>query len=140
MSTRATRGETFAGYTDLEVEVCTCGVLFAAPAHMLKTKRHDGSSFYCPNGHSLSYDGDKKRLEQRVRQAEERETRLRARLDQEEAHARAQKARATRFKNDRDRIRARISEGVCPCCNRTFKQVAAHMKRQHPEFKIPNGD
>lgn len=23
---------------------------------------------------------------------------------------------------------------TCPCCKRTFKQLAAHMKNKHPEF------
>lgn len=52
----------FAGQTQLEVEICTCGVLFAAPANLLAARRFDGKDFYCPNGHSLSYDGDQVKL------------------------------------------------------------------------------
>jgi uncharacterized Zn finger protein (UPF0148 family) len=33
------------------------------------------------------------------------------------------------------KLQKRASNGVCPCCNRTFKQLAAHMKTKHPEFK-----
>jgi hypothetical protein len=54
---RRQMGDTFAGHTDLEVTVCTCGVLFAAPQKLLDTRRFDGQSFYCPNGHSLSFKG-----------------------------------------------------------------------------------
>ncbi len=33
------------------------------------------------------------------------------------------------------RLQRRVSAGVCPCCNQTFKQLAAHMASQHPQFK-----
>lgn len=33
------------------------------------------------------------------------------------------------------RLKKRASAGVCPCCNRTFKQLADHMAAMHPEFK-----
>lgn len=33
------------------------------------------------------------------------------------------------------RLKKRIKHGVCPCCRRTFKQLAAHMKTKHPTFK-----
>lgn len=33
-----------------------------------------------------------------------------------------------------DTFAGRIRNGVCPCCNRSFKDVHRHMKSQHPEF------
>lgn len=44
-----------------------------------------------------------------------------------ENQRRAEKAAKTRIKN-------RISKGVCPCCNRTFANLAQHMANQHPGF------
>lgn len=32
------------------------------------------------------------------------------------------------------RIKNRVKHGVCPCCQRTFRQLAAHMKSKHPDF------
>jgi hypothetical protein len=32
------------------------------------------------------------------------------------------------------RLRKRAKHGVCPCCKRTFQQLARHMKQKHPEF------
>ena len=32
------------------------------------------------------------------------------------------------------RIKKRVANGVCPCCNRTFKDLAAHMSTQHPDY------
>lgn len=51
----------------------------------------------------------------------------RADRDYTENRRRAEKAAKTRLKN-------RAKAGVCPCCNRTFKQLAAHMKTQHPNW------
>jgi Fe-S oxidoreductase len=56
-----------------------------------------------------------------------------AQRDQAQADARAQKAAKTRIKNDRDRIKTRVANGVCPHCNRTFQNLARHMASQHPD-------
>lgn len=31
--------------------------------------------------------------------------------------------------------RKRASAGVCPCCHRTVRQMALHMRSKHPDFK-----
>jgi hypothetical protein len=136
--TRTNRGDTYAGHTTLEVEVCcSCGVLFAAPrdllAHALKDHDH---WFYCPNGHSQHYTGKTEAQKQRERADREadRAARCAAERDQALASARAQRGAATRARNQRDRVERRAAAGVCPCCNRTFKQLARHMRSQHPGF------
>ena len=50
------------------------------------------------------------------------------RREQTERQLRAQKGQNTK-------LRKRVKAGVCPCCNRTFKQLAAHMARMHPEYE-----
>ena len=35
------------------------------------------------------------------------------------------------------RIRQRIANGVCPCCQRSFGNVRAHMETQHPDYTAP---
>lgn len=121
------RLSTFAGQTTLEVEVCTCGVLFAAPKHMLETRREDGKSFYCPNGHCLSYDGEISRLKRRAEQAEQKAKATRDLLDFEQRSNASTRGHLTRMKK-------RVAGGVCPCCNRSFKDLAKHMAGQHPDF------
>jgi len=32
------------------------------------------------------------------------------------------------------RIKNRIANGVCPCCQRTFQNLGRHMKSQHPNY------
>ena len=42
--------------TGLEVKSClTCGIIYAIPTELIKKRRGDHKSFYCPNGHSLYF-------------------------------------------------------------------------------------
>lgn len=141
---RVRDGHTYAGETDLRIMTCPCcGVTYAMPARLQSNaydRGHREIVWYCPNGHELGYNGpsETERAEQKATRESERATRLQARLDQTEAALRGQKSRASRFKNDRDRERKRTAAGVCPCCDRTFQNLARHMAGQHPEF--PNAD
>jgi hypothetical protein len=110
------------------VECGECAVDFAMPEAMHESCREDGRNFWCPNGHRIAYsDTEVKRLKKEVERQRSAAARAVARADQAEASAVALKGHNTRLKK-------RASAGVCPCCNRTFKQLAAHMKSQHPEF------
>lgn len=113
----------------LEQTTCaTCDVSFAAPSSLLDRRRADGQSFYCPNGHSLSYrDTEAKRLQREVESLRTRATHLADQRDAAERSASALRGVVTRTKR-------RISNGVCPCCNRQFANVHRHMVGQHPEY------
>lgn len=147
---RVKDGYTYAGDTDLKILTCPCcGVTYAIPLRLQENAFNKGEfkiMWHCPNGHELGYEGkgeDEKRIERAEKQAKyaaDRAARLASELEQERAHARAQKGRATRFKNDRDRERKRTAAGVCPCCNRSFQNLARHMKGQHPEFPEADAD
>jgi chromosome segregation ATPase len=108
-----------------------CGVTFAMPEEMRDDKERNGGEWYCVNGHGRIY---KKTVREKLREAQEALARERARRDQAEASATAQRAAATRARNERDRLKKRAAAGVCPCCNRTFQQLARHMKSKHPDF------
>lgn len=48
---------------------------------------------------------------------------------------------AAHFRRSRDgmkgqlvRTKKRVSNGVCPCCNRHFARLADHMKTKHPNY------
>jgi hypothetical protein len=70
------------------------------------------------------------------------------RLSQVEADARWQREQKDREREAKEqaerrlsatrgvvtRIRNRVANGVCPCCNRTFADLHRHMASQHPEF------
>ena len=120
----------------------SCFVEFAIPKAMSEKKFRDGGSWYCPNGHSISYttptvdkvraerDALKRQLEQAsAAEARERKWRLEASAEAQQVtrQLRAQRGVTTRIKN-------RIAKGVCPCCNRTFQDLARHMATKHAGF------
>jgi len=104
--------------------------------------RDTTETFWCPSGHRQSYaesevDRLKRQLTQRgaqidqlqaaVRFERERVTSAKQQTAVERRRTIAQKAAKTRLKN-------RVSKGACICCNRFFKNLAAHMQTQHPEL------
>lgn len=89
--------------------------------------RQSHAWFYCPNGHRQHYTG--KSDEQKLRDAEARETHLKDQLE-----AAGREAEAARVALLRDR--QRFARGVCPCCNRYFPQVHRHMTTQHPGYDL----
>ena len=106
-----------------------CGVAMFIPDDMNKKFLRTGDSFYCINGHDQHYIGEleETKLKRQLKVERDTNTFLRKQNEQERNRTRGQKAAKTRIKN-------RIKNGVCPCCNRTFKQLAAHMKNKHPEY------
>jgi hypothetical protein len=114
-------------YTEtLTVTTCWCGIHLAVPDNLLRfAKNHKDHSIYCPIGHKFIFtESFEEKLEEELR----RHRATRDLLKQEERSHTATRGHLTRQ-------RARAKEGVCPCCNRTFKQLAAHMKNKHPDFK-----
>lgn len=142
---RVQEGYTYAAQTDLVVVVCPnseCSITHAIPERLRADAERAGNSkisWYCPNGHSATYIGmsEEDKLRARLQRESDRAARLAAERDQLKASERAQRAAATRARNQRDKERKRVGNGVCPCCNRTFKQLAAHMKAKHPEHACP---
>lgn len=117
-----------------------CGIRFGVPQRFMEVRKQDRGLFYCPCGHEQAFRPDEvDRLKNQV-------ARLISQKDQADAEAAnqrqqrcaterrliAQKAAKTRLKN-------RIKNGVCPCCDRFFKELHRHMETQHPEF-VPGND
>jgi hypothetical protein len=121
---------------ELTVLTCWCGTRHAVPEELRRQqlKQHnDGHAdvfgIYCPLGHSHVPAGESlvEKTRRELEASRDRAAQLAAERDQAEASARAYKGAATR-------ARKRAGAGVCPCCNRTFKQLAQHMKSKHPDF------
>lgn len=127
----------------LRVQDCpTCGVIYAITDDLAKRRQADGGSWYCPNGHSIMYRTPDVEME-REKAAEEELKRRRA----EEALANArlelkylgmdyesEKRSKAAIKGQLTKVKKRVAHGVCPCCNRTFANLARHMSGQHPEY------
>jgi hypothetical protein len=70
---------------------------------------------------------EKARLEKRLQMEKNRREAAESESKHHKNVARSEKAAKTRIKN-------RIKHGVCPCCTRTFANLAAHMKNKHPDY------
>lgn len=127
--------QTFIGTLVIE-NCCKCGVPFGMTTELYNRLRDLGSdgSFYCPNGHSQHYqfkrgndlesqlEVKRKEIESLSRVIENKNSTIR----QKENSLRAERAAKTRIKN-------RVKNGTCPCCNRHFENLASHFKTMHPE-------
>lgn len=111
---------------------CSCGVRFGIEqthnTELLRTKE----AFYCTNGHRQYYQGESdadkaSRLARELASARDREATLR-----QENQTRWRLQRAAEGKTRA--IKRRVAAGVCPCCTRTFQNLAAHMANKHPGF------
>jgi hypothetical protein len=121
------------------VDCPRCGMPFGITKDYESRRRQDKRDFVCPSGHTMSYGGesDKDKAQrlagqldlERSRLQQERQARISAEHAKDYA-IRSRKAVSTRLK----KVKHRVANGVCPCCNRTFKQLAAHMAGQHPEY------
>lgn len=143
---RVREGFVYAAETSLAVLVCPwhgCSITYAIPERLRADAERAGGgkiSWYCPNGHSVIYKGasEEDKLRERLERERQRAARLAAERDQIKASERAQRAAATRARNQRDKERKRVGNGVCPCCNRTFTNLQRHMASKHPNHAHPS--
>ena len=120
----------------IQMECGECGSIFGVSESKYDRCKQRGEGWYCPNGHSRVFaESEIQRLEKKL--AKERENtewhrkqnqRISAELEHVEAQRRAQVGVTTKLKK-------RLANGVCPCCNRSFANLARHMKGQHPGFE-----
>ena len=117
-------------------ETCwVCGIQFAMPERWASKRSQNGKGFSCPAGCSLSYgESEVSKLQERLASAQD-QTDAQRKLTRH-ANARTAKERASHSatKGHLTRNKKRVAAGVCPCCNRTFKALARHMKNKHPEY------
>jgi hypothetical protein len=113
-----------------EVVCCKCGIHFAMDTNFYQNcMDDDNKTFYCPNGHPQHFtvnEIDKLKKENKA---------LNDSLyfkDQELQKVKVEKANAKRRLTITQK---RIANGICPCCNRSFQNVARHMTSKHPDFK-----
>jgi DNA-binding transcriptional regulator YiaG len=110
------------------ITCCECRMPFGMSRSFYDAKRKDHKTFTCPAGHEQHFTG--KSEEDKLREEVERKTQM---ID-------AANQRAHRLERQRDdvakahkRMRDRIRNGVCPCCNRTFQNLLRHMQTEHSD-------
>lgn len=119
----------------LVVVKCWCGMAHAVPEDLADYQRRahaDGTAvpdIYCPLGHCHVPAGKGRA---------ERERELREATEQALANSREETriayAEISTLRAAATKARKRAARGVCPCCHRSFVDVARHINGQHPTY------
>jgi hypothetical protein len=127
MTTQDLAGEITSYSLTMVTEVCiNCGIPFAIPKNYQERLREKHTNFFCPNGHTQYYPGESD-TEKLARQLRERDNQL--------AQTATAKIQLENQLNEANRKLKKVAAGQCPCCNKTYKHLASHMNKKHPEFK-----
>lgn len=123
-----------------------CEANYGLTQSFIDRARKDGTSWTCPHCEQTRVfrESENDRLKKQLAQTQTTLERSEANVkwwqerkqlaQQEAAH---QEARARGYKGALSKVEKRIRAGVCPCCNRTFKDLLQHMQTQHPA-EIPS--
>lgn len=109
------------------------------PRALYEAAKHSTSiSFYCAYGHGQIFAKGETELDKMRRERD----RLAQQIAMKDDLIAGQKAVADKAirelaatKAASIKARKRSAAGTCPCCNRTFRQMALHIKNQHPNFR-----
>lgn len=119
---------------ELELLNCGgCGTVFGVSKVQVEQLRRTHDTFYCPNGCERHYP---QKSEAELLRDQLVEQKRRAEFLEADAQ-RAMQVRDAQAKQIREmqvahaKVTSRVSKGVCPCCNRTFRNLARHMATQH---------
>jgi hypothetical protein len=121
-------------------ECCRCKCEVWIPTTLYTAARHSPDIwFYCSYGHKQHYSEgeseatklrrERDRLAQQIAEKNDEITRQRELREGTERQLSATRGVVTRIKN-------RVGHGVCPCCNRTFGDLARHMASKHADYAI----
>lgn len=123
--------------TLVSISCGNCGGVYAIGERYHQKAREEGTAWNCPYcriGWGFTNRGENAELKRKLAQAqttiEHKEAdmqHVRQQRDHAEYSARTLRGVVTKTKK-------RIGRGICPCCNRTFSQLADHMQSQHPEY------
>ncbi|KKL60252.1 hypothetical protein LCGC14_2207210 [marine sediment metagenome] len=106
-------------------DCANCGVVFAIPDRLDDKFREYGSTFYCPNGHTLTYGkSESMKLRHKLDQREAELERTHTRLDGALKEISNKKGQITKLRN-------RVQAGVCTECHRHFENLQRHMESKH---------
>ncbi len=111
-----------------------CSIWFGIPKDFEERRRNDHASFYCPAGHVNVYD--KESDEEKFRRERDIARQQLARVEDEKREALKV---AEKAKKETKQLKKRAASGTCPCCQRSFANMAEHMKQQHPQFVRQTG-
>ena len=116
--------------TDITAVDLGCGHRVYLTDDFIEQRQRDHKSFYCNvcgRRRHWPQKSDLEKLRGRLATTQDMLDTARQQRDHSEHRRRGEKAAKTRIKN-------RIANGVCPCCNRSFKDLHRHMQNKHPDY------
>ena len=115
------------------IDCCKCGMTFAVPTSWENQRRETHEGFFCPNGHPLFFNVSSA-LERKVQEKDAEIEKLKSRLNWKEQSLLSANRSNIALRGIQTKLKKRISNGVCPCCHRSFIQLQRHMKTKHPDW------
>lgn len=122
---------------DVTLTCYRCQCEFQVPRELYRVRKIDHQSFWCPLGHEQHFpEGptEAERLRQQLDAERARVEFWRAAERRESTNRKAAERRAAAARGQVTKIKNRVAGGVCPCCSRSFVQLARHMATKHPDF------
>lgn len=124
-----------------------CGVSFGVEAGFLANAREEGDGkhwFRCTNPRcpweAQSYqESEMTRLRKQVEAVKRSRDFFIGECGAERERTRAEQRRSAALRGVLTKTKKRVAAGVCPCCNRTFRDLARHMKGKHPSYGMAEG-
>lgn len=114
-----------------------CGGVYAINERRRAECEQTGSSWSCPYCRcwwGYANNNENATLKRQLAQAQEQAKLERKRKEWAEQQTAVVKASLRAQKGVTKRLKNRIKHGVCPCCTRSFQNLASHMKTKHPEY------
>lgn len=100
-------------------------------------RQAEAGRFFCPHGHEQQFRSGPTELDilrDERDKLKQDGARLHDQIRLERERAEGAERSASAYKGVSTRIRNRIKRGACPCCNRTFQNLASHMATKHPGY------
>lgn len=130
----------------VETECAKCHERFGLLAKTDELLRRTGQGFNCPWGHALHYPlgpseetklrRERDRLKQQMARKDDEIAQERGWRHEAEAAAKGAERRVSAARGQITKLKKRAAAGVCPCCNRHFQELQAHMATEHPAYEI----
>ncbi len=112
--------------------------------YFMAQERKGELAFYCPNGHGQVFKAgeseedilrrERDRLRQKLSEKDDEIRERREEAERQRLRAEAGERRVSAARGQITKLKRRASNGVCPCCNRTFSDLQRHMHSKHPGF------
>lgn len=120
---------TFVSVELVHVTTSCCHITIGLPKRLYDDCRNKKACFHCPKcgGKQVFKTSELDQLKQDVQ-------RLTIKLDEAKILQNQAERQRDASKKSHRKIRDRVKNGVCPCCNRSFQNLLRHMRTEHPDF------